>query len=123
MPHCCGLRACLKRVDEILSEIHHDRHQHLKHKVNGQFKNVCLLPSSFSKRLLAENVPLTSEALQQEVLRRLQVDQARIVQVLEGHKHVLETVRVDTLESFYEEVNQRVVELIAEERNTNVTMY
>lgn len=104
-------------MNEILAEIHHDRHQHLKHKVNGQFKNVCLLPSSFSKRMLAENIPLTPQALQQEVLRRLAVDQARILEVLEGRKHVLETVRVDTLESFYEDVNQRVVELIAEEQN------
>ena len=118
MTHTCMFVCALVRVDEILAEIHHDRHQHLKHQVNGQFKNVCLLPSSFSKRLLAENLPLTSESLQQEVLRRLQIDQTRILQVSEGRKHVLETVRVDTLESFYEDVNQRVIELMAEQEHT-----
>lgn len=101
------------RVDEILMELHHDRHSHLRHTLNSQFRNICLLPSSFPKRLLAENLPLTSEGIQTEVLRRLRMDQVRMQAVAEGKKHVLETVQVNVLEKYYDEVNERVLELLA----------
>ena len=99
-------------MDEILTEIHHDRHKYRDHVYDGKFKNVCLLPSSFAKRLIAENMPMTPEGIQQEILRRLQLDQDRILQVAEGKKHVLETVRVNTLEEYYDAVNKRVIELM-----------
>ena len=82
----------------------------------GKFKNVCLLPSSFAKRLIAENIPMTSEGIQKEILRRLQVDQDRMLQVAEGKKHVLETVRVNTLEEYHDAVNKRVIELMKAKR-------
>ena len=104
------------RVDEILTAIHHDRHMHRDHMFEGKFKNICLLPSSFAKRLIAANIPMTPEGIQNEVLRRLQVDQDRMLEVAEGKKHVLETVCVSTLEQHYEDVNKRAIELMKAKR-------
>lgn len=84
----------------------------LRHKSPLTIHSGLNYAGSFPKRYFAELVRkpgMLNEALvRKEVFRRLEADQIKIDSITCGRKHVLELVKVDTLERYLEAVSERM---------------
>ncbi len=67
---------------------------------------------NFTKRLLAEFLPLKPEVIRAEVAKRLERDEQEMTAVQTGERHIFEVVHVRPLDEYYDAVNQRIGELM-----------
>jgi hypothetical protein len=60
---------------------------------------------------LADSVSLQVESLYQEIMRQLKKNEQCVDDIINDRKHVMEAVKVDTLEEYMDIVNLRVLKL------------
>lgn len=94
-------------MNEILTEMHNFRHS--LHSGGGSLHSNSI--SSLPKRILAQSMPLDSDILSNAVLKELLQEMNISQDVYLGKKHFLEMVKVETLDNFQKQVQQRMQEL------------
>ena len=111
---------CLHRMDEILRDLRRLRREQvtLNSYPTHIKRHLIQYPESFPARLIATSLPMEAKYIQSELKRQLQGDQDVLDDVASGRKHLLETVRVDTMQEYATEVNCRIVaELLGNDRS------
>ena len=98
-------------MDEILRDLRRLRREQatLNSHPTHIKRHLIQYPESFPARLIATSLPMEAKYIQSELKRQLQGDQDVLDDVASGRKHLLETVRVDTMQEYATEVNRRIV--------------
>ena len=110
-------------MDEILRDLRRLRREQatLNSYPTHIKRHLIQYPDSFPARLIATSLPMEAKYIQSELKRQLQGDQDVLDDVASGRKHLLETVRVDTMQEYATEVNRRIVaELLGTDRSGDV---
>lgn len=107
-------------MDEILRDLRRLRREQstLNSYPTHIKRHLIRYPESFPARLIATSLPMEAKYIQSELKRQLQGDQDVLDDVASGRKHLLETVRVDTMQEYATEVNRSIVaELLGTDRS------
>lgn len=94
-------------MDEIIRDLYILRHK-TPTTIHPGLKYAGSFPKRYFAELLRKPGILTEALVCKEVYRRLEVDQVKIDSIKYGRKHVLELVKVDTLERYLESVSERM---------------
>ena len=98
-------------MDEILREICQLRREQatLNSYSREVRRHLIQYPESYPARLIATSLPMEAEYIKSELKRQLQEDQDVLDDVASGRKHLLETVKVNTMKEFADEMNRRIL--------------